>query len=128
MGWFKRVRQGLRNAEIASELAQDVQAALQGQKDLGADVAAIREALEILERGSDTMLAEWATTLDKIGRWAARQSARERRDTHKTLDTLAAEPGENGQPDAQATLTKPQLRALAARQRMGPNVTSHEGQ
>jgi len=128
MGWFKRVRQGLRNAEIASELAQDVQTALQGQKDLGADVAAIREALEILERGSDTMLAEWATTLDKIGRWAARQSARERRDTHKTLDTLASGAPENGQPAAPTALTRPQLRALAARQRGAANVASDEGQ
>jgi len=128
MGWFKRVRQGLRNAEIASELAQDVQAAAKAVEILEGHVASLGEAVETQQRASDTMLAEWATTLDKIGRWAARQSARERRDTHKTLDTLAAPPGENGQPAAPATLTRPQLRALAARQRMAPNVASDEGQ
>jgi len=127
MNWFKRIARGLRAAEKASELAQDVQTIHRAWEEVATSVHALREDLEAQQRASDTMLTEWATTLDKIGRWAARQSARERRDTHKALDTLGTGSTENGQPAEEATLTKPQLRALAARMRMGPNVTSHEG-
>jgi len=127
MNWFKRVARGLRAAEKASELAQDVQTIHRAWEEVAGSVHDLREAVRLQEREQAQMLTEWATTLDKISRWASRQSARERKDTHAKLDTLAAGPTENGQPDAEATLTKPQLRALAARMRMGPNVTSHEG-
>jgi len=127
MNWFKRIARGLRAAEKASELAQDVRTVHRAWEEVAGSVHDLRTDLEAQQRAADTMLAEWATTLDKIGRWAARQSARERRDTHKSLDTLATGTAENGQPAEEATLTKPQLRALAARMRMGPNVTSHEG-
>jgi len=127
MNWFSRVRLGLRNAAQASELAQDVQTARDRVEELAGHVAAFTEALEAQERQQAQLITEWATTLDKIGRWASRQSARERRDTDKKLDTLAAGPSENGAPATPTTLTRPQLRALAARQRSAPNVASHEG-
>jgi len=127
MNWFKRVARGLRAAEKASELAQDLQTHEERVKGLHQHVVDLGAAVDAQERSNAQMLTEWATTLDKISRWASRQSARERKDTHAKLDTLAAGPSENGQPETQATLTKPELRALAARMRMGPHVTSHEG-
>jgi len=127
MNWFSRVRLGLRNAERASELAQDVQTQRDRVEELAGHVAAFTEALGDQERQQAQLLTEWASTLDKIGRWASRQSARERRDTDKKLDTLAAGPGENGATAPEGPLTKPQLRALAARMRSQPNVPSHEG-
>jgi len=129
MGWLKRVRAGLAAAEKASELAQEVQTCREQVVDLGADVLAIGEALEAQQRQSDTMLTEWATTLDKIGRWASRQSARERKDTNAKLDELGKEPAGNGAPADSRSMTKPQLRALAARMRLGgAGVASDAGQ
>ncbi len=129
MGWLKRVRAGLAAAEKASELAQEVQTCQERIVDLGADVLAIGEALEAQQRQNDTMLTEWATTLDKIGRWASRQSARERKDTHKKLDVLADGAPGNGAPADSRSLTKTQLRALAARMRMGAaGVASNAGE
>ncbi len=127
MNWFSRIRLGLANAAQASELAQDVQTARERVEELAGHVAAFTQALEAQERQQAQLITEWATTLDKIGRWASRQSARERRDTDKKLDTLAAGPAENGATAPTAPLTRPQLRALAAQQRSAPNVPSHEG-
>jgi len=124
MNWFKRVARGLRAIEKAPELAQDIQTIHRAWEEVAGSVHDLRLDLEAQERAANTMLSEWATTLDKIGRWAARQSARERRDTHKNLDTLAAD---GAAPVTPATLTRPQLRALAARKRSAPNVPSHEG-
>ena len=73
------------------------------------------------------MLTEWASTLDKIGRWASRQSARERKDTHKKLDELGAGPAAAATATDAGPMTKPQLRALAARQRMGGAGVSSNG-
>ena len=127
MNWFKRVRAGLRAAEKASELAQDLQTHEERVKGLHDHVVELAGSVQEQERANAQMLTEWATTLDKISRWASRQSARERKDTHAKLDTLAAGPAENGSAEAPAALTKPQLRALAARMRSAPNVASHEG-
>ncbi len=127
MNWFSRVRLGLANAAKASELAQDVQTLLTQVEDLANDVAAARDAILAQDREQAQLTTEWATTLDKIGRWASRQSARERRDTDKKLDTLAAGPGENGAAAPEGPLTKPQLRALAARQRSSVHVTVDAG-
>ena len=88
MGWLKRLRAGLAAAEKASELAQDVRTIHRAWEEMAGNVAVLREALVDQQRRNDEMAVEWATTLDKIGRWASRQSARERRDTHKTLDEL----------------------------------------
>jgi len=73
------------------------------------------------------MLTEWATTLDKIGRWASRQSARERKATNTTLDALSAEPKIPIGAPAVSTMTKPELRALAARMRMGGASVASNG-
>ena len=127
MGWLKRVRQGLANAAQASKLAQDVQTQRERVEELAGHVAAFTEALGDQERQQAQLLTEWASTLDKIGRWASRQSARERRDTDKKLDTLAAGPGENGPSAPAGPMTKPELRARAAQMRMGAHVSSHEG-
>jgi len=129
MGWLKRVRAGLAAAEKASKLAQEVQRCQTRHEILANDVAALEEALVDQQRRNDQMLTEWATTLDKIGRWASRQSARERKDTHKKLDVLAEGEPANGAMPKVESLTKPQLRALAARMRMGgTGVASHDGQ
>jgi len=129
MKWLKSIRDGLRNARKASELAQDVQKQWELSEDLAKHVNALREEVKALQTDSAQMLTEWATTLDKIGRWAARQSARERRDTNARLDTLGATPEGNGHP-TEATprsMSKPELRVLAARMRGAPSVPSHEG-
>ena len=119
MGWLKRVRAGLAAAEKASELAQEVQS-LRAEVEEGTDlVASVRADVATLERDADQLRIDWATTLDKIGRWASRQSARERKDTNTKLDKLGEGPEPNGAAPDPGTLTKPQLRALAARQRMG---------
>ena len=128
MNWFKRVSLGLRNAAIASELAQDVQTQRERVETLAGHIDEFTAALGDQERQQAQLLTEWASTLDKIGRWASRQSARERRDTDKKLDTLAAGPGENGSSAPEGPMTKPQLRARAAQMRMRPHVSSHEGQ
>jgi len=119
MKWLTDLRRGLQNARSASELAQDVQSCLTRVEDLANDVAAVRDALLAQEREQAQLLTEWASTLDKISRWASRQSARERRDTDKKLDSLAA--GPNGAEDEKdpTTLTKPELRARAALMRRG---------
>ena len=122
MGWLKRVRVGLAAAEKASELTQEVQTCQERQVDLAADVLAIGEALEAQHRQNDQMLTEWATTLDKIGRWASRQSARERKDTNKKLDELGEEHRPSRHTDVGA-MTKPELRARAARMRMGGSAS-----
>jgi len=127
MNWFKRVRLGLANAAKASELTQDIQTQRERVEELAGHVAAFTEALGDQERQQAQLLTEWASTLDKIGRWASRQSARERRDTDKKLDTLAAGPDENGATAPAGPLTKPQLRALAARQRSSVHVTVDAG-
>lgn len=126
MGWLRRVRAGLAAAENASELAVEVQSCTALVGDLTDSVDTLREALVDQQRRSDQMLTEWATTLDKIGRWASRQSARERKDTHTKLDTLAGDGPKSGRDADPSTLTKPQLRALAARMRMG-HVASNDG-
>jgi len=127
MKWLSDIRRGLRNARNASELAQDVQTAQEGLKLLATDVDALREVVATQERDADQMRTEWASTLDKIGRWASRQSARERRDTDKKLDSLAAGPDGNGTEKDPATLTKPELRARAALLRRG-NVVVDAGE
>jgi len=127
MNWFSRVRAGLKAASRASELAQDLQTHEERVKALSEHVFELAGRVRAQEHDSAQMVTEWATTLDKISRWASRQSARERRDTDKKLDTLAAGPGENGPVAPPAAMTRPQLRALAARQRSAPNVAVDEG-
>jgi len=127
MNWFKRTWRGLQAAERASELAQDVQTQRERVETLAGHIDEFTAALGDQERQQAQLLTEWASTLDKIGRWASRQSARERRDTDKKLDTLAAGPGENGASAPAGPLTKQQLRARAAQMRMGAHVSSHEG-
>ena len=129
MGWLKRVRAGLAAAEKASELAQEVQTGQQRLLDLVDHVATLEEALVDQQRRNDQIVVEWATTLDKIGRWASRQSARERKDTNTKLDALGQDPKGNGAPVDPRSMTKPQLRALAARMRLGgAGVVSDDGQ
>jgi len=129
MGWLKRVRAGLAAAEKASELAQDVQTCQRAWEEVAGNVADLREALVDQQRRNDQIVVEWATTLDKISRWASRQSARERKDTNKKLDELSKEPADNGAPVDSRSMTKPQLRALAARMRLGgAGVASDAGQ
>jgi len=127
MKWFSDIRRGLQNARRASELTEDVERAIGATEVLNTNVDALREAVEAQERDSAQMLTEWATTLDKISRWASRQSARERRDTHAKLDTLAAGPEGNGTEQDPKTLTKPELRARAALLRRG-NVVVDAGE
>jgi len=127
MKWLSDIREGLRNARSASQLAQDVQTLHRAWEEVASSVHALREAVATQERDSAQMLTEWATTLDKISRWASRQSARERRDTNKKLDTLAAGPDGNGTEKDPATLTKPELRARAALLRRG-NVVVDAGE
>ncbi len=127
MGWLKRVRAGLAAAQKASELAQEVQTCQQRVLDLVDHVAALDEALVAQQRRNDQMLTEWATTLDKIGRWASRQSARERKATNEKLDALGEEPrGSRAVPDVR-TMTKPELRARAAQLRRGGAGVSSNG-
>jgi len=130
MNWFTRTWRGLLAAERASELAQDCQTQRERVEALAGMIDELTEALEAQQRDSAQLLTEWATTLDKISRWASRQSARERRDTHAKLDTLAGIEPENGAGPAQdvRSMSKTQLRALAARQRRGGNVAVDEGQ
>jgi len=129
MGWIKRVRAGLAAAEKASELAQELRTAQTRVLDLCEHVAGLEDRIVAQQSEFDQIRIDWATTLDKIGRWASRQSARERKDTQKKLDVLADGEPVNGAPVPVKDLTKPQLRALAARMRMGgAGVTSHEGQ
>ncbi len=130
MNWFSRVWRGLQNAETASKLAQDVQTQRDRVETLAGYVNELTEALESQQRDSAQLLTEWATTLDKISRWASRQSARERRDAHAKLDTLAGDAGANGAPAERdvRSLTKQELRALAARQRRAPNVAVDPGE
>lgn len=127
MRWLRRVWAGLAAAEKASQLAQEVQTCQRRLLDLVDHVVALDESLTDQQRRNDQMLTEWATTLDKIGRWASRQSARERKDTNAKLDTLAGDGPKNGAPADVSSLTKPQLRALAARMRMGGHVASNDG-
>ena len=127
MGWLKRVRSGLAAAEKASELAEEVQTCQTRMLDLVDHVASLEGALVDQQRRNDQMLTEWATTLDKIGRWASRQSARERKDTNTKLDTLGADPKGPGAPADPRSMTKQQLRALAARMRMGGIGVSSNG-
>jgi len=119
MKWLTDLRRGLQNARIASELAQDVQTQRERVETLAGQINEFTAALGDQERQQAQLLTEWASTLDKISRWASRQSARERRDTDKKLDTLAA--GPNGAEDEKdlSTLTKPELRARAALMRRG---------
>ena len=127
MGWLKRVRAGLAAAEKASELAQEVQTAQTRVLDLCEYVSKLEDRIVAQQSEADQLRIDWATTLDKIGRWASRQSARERKDTAKKLDVLADGPPANGAAPAVSTMTKPQLRALAARMRMGgAGVASHD--
>jgi len=119
MGWLKRVRVGFAAAEKASKLAQDVQTVHRAWEEVAGSVSVLREALVDQQRRNDEMAIEWATTLDKIGRWASRQSARERKDTNKKLDELGEPRGSQAVPVDPAKMTKQQLRALAARMRMG---------
>ncbi len=117
MGWFKRVRAGLAAAEKASQLAQEVQTLSERVEGLGSIVAALGERLEGQHGELDQIRVDWATTLDKIGRWASRQSARERKDTNTKLDTLAGIPSANGDPQDVRSMNKAQLRARAAQLR-----------
>jgi len=119
MGWLKRVRAGLAAAEKASELAQEVQTCHERVADLAADVLALTEAYEAAKADADQLRLDWATTIDKIGRWASRQSARERKATNDKLEGLATGDVGNGTEAPVQAMTKPQLRALAARQRAG---------
>jgi len=119
MGWLKRVRAGLAAAEKASELAQEVQRCQNVILDLTRSVVTLGETVEAQRVDADQLRIDWATTLDKIGRWASRQSARERKDTHAKLDTLAGIPAANGEPSDVRSLTKTQLRARAALMRRG---------
>ncbi len=129
MGWIKRVRAGLAAAERASELAQEVQTCRRDVAEATQVVVDLGEALQAQQREFEQIRLDWATTLDKIGRWASRQSARERKDTNKKLDVLADGPPANGAPAEVRSMTKPQLRALAARLRTGgAGVVSHDGQ
>jgi len=129
MGWLKRVRAGLAAAEKASELAQDVQTIHRAWEEVAGSVADLREALGDQQRRNDQMCTEWATTLDKISRWASRQSARERKDTNTKLDILGQEPKANGAPVDVRALTKQELRARVAQMRMGgTGVVSHDGE
>jgi len=127
MGWLKRVRAGLAAAEKASELAQEIQTCEERLQDLAADVLASAETVAALDREYDQLRIDWATTLDKIGRWASRQSARERKDTNRKLDELGEEPrGSRAVPDV-GSMTKTQLRARAARLRLGGAGVSSNG-
>ena len=129
MGWLKRVRAGLAAAEKASELAQEVQTCQTRVLDLCEYVSKLEDRIVAQQSEADQIRIDWATTLDKIGRWASRQSARERKDTDKKLDVLAngETPGDGAV--SPRSMTKTQLRALAARMRMGgAGVVSHEGQ
>jgi len=126
MNWFSRIKAGLANAARASELAQDVQTHEERVRALSEHVVDLAAAVQAQEHDTAQMLTEWATTLDKISRWASRQSARERRDTHAKLDTLAAGPAANGGEQDVRAMTKPELRARAALMRRG-NVPIHEG-
>jgi len=129
MGWLKRVRVGLANAARASELAQEVQTCQAEVVGLTRSVDALGEALVDQQRRNDQMLTEWATTLDKIGRWASRQSARERKDTNTKLEALGQDPKPNGAPTDVRSMTKQELRARVAQMRMGgTGVPSHDGQ
>ena len=129
MGWLKRVRAGLAAAEKASELAQEVQTCQTRVLDLCEYVSKLEDRIVAQQSEADQIRIDWATTLDKIGRWASRQSARERKDTNTKLDALADGPPANGTPTDPRSMTKNQLRALAARLRMGgAGVVSHEGQ
>jgi len=129
MGWLKRVRAGLAAAEKASELALEVQTCQTRVLDLCEYVSKLEDRIVAQQSEADQIRIDWATTLDKIGRWASRQSARERKDTSKKLDILAEGEPANGAPADSRSMTKPQLRALATRLRMGgAGVPSYDGQ
>jgi len=127
MGWLRRVRAGLAAAERASKLSENYIKLCVEVGECRERVVALTEALVDQQRRNDEMAVEWATTLDKIGRWASRQSARERRDTHKTLDELGEPRGSKAVSVDPKDLTKPELRALAARMRMGGAGVSSNG-
>jgi len=49
-------------------------------------VADCRERLDRLERSADQLAQEWASVLDRIARWSAREAARKRRRLEADLD------------------------------------------
>jgi hypothetical protein len=92
-----------------------------------------RRVAELEARESQLQLA-WGETLDKLGRWASKQAARERRRVDRDLDQLAADgpetlqdaPGDTngGGPVVQVggsdrVAIKAQLRRQAAQLRFG---------
>jgi hypothetical protein len=55
-----------------------------------------------LESELSTLRLEWSETLDKLGRWASRQSARDRRRVDRDLDQLAGDSPETHEDAPQA--------------------------
>jgi hypothetical protein len=133
--WFKRLWNWLRTPSRTPSEPPEQQletAAIETMQDLAARVVALEAQITQLQ-------LSWQETLDKLGRWASKQAARERRRVDRDLDHLAGEGSENGSdsledapestngggPDPQVggaadrAVRKAQLRARAAQLRIG---------
>jgi hypothetical protein len=58
-----------------------------------ATLHALAERIVALEAQNTQLQLAWSETLDKIGRWASKQAARERRRVDRDLDLLAGDDG-----------------------------------
>lgn len=106
MKWLKRLLNGRQRPEPAPAEAL-APSALEQLAQLQRDVQAIR--------------FEWADTLDKINRWASRQAARQRLDTHRALESDATEQLQlpEAAPSNNIADLKAQLRRQAFQRRTG---------
>jgi hypothetical protein len=96
--------------------------ALQAHAHLVGRVDTLERELTALRGAEAQLQLDWASTLDKLNRWTAREAARQRRRAERELDALTNPTDEHLAPSPPAPLTldasarrdKSQLRRLVA--------------